>query len=89
MRLGSILWDEDGNWTGQAPVPDRSFESLAAGNVDGEDVEGFLQWMRKALQWDPDHRPTALGLLRHEWMFRKTGLVEGEGKDVSDEGIQV
>ncbi|QQK43614.1 Serine/threonine-protein kinase DCLK [Penicillium digitatum] len=84
MRLGSTFWDEEGNWTGQAPIPDRSFESLAAGNVDGEDVEGFLQWMQNALQWDPDHRPTALGLLRHEWMSRRTKVIEG-GKHVSDE----
>ncbi|KAK4868588.1 hypothetical protein LT330_006790 [Penicillium expansum] len=89
MRLGSMFWDEEGNWTGQAPIPDRSFESLAAGNVDSEDVEGFLQWMRKALQWDPDHRPTALGLLRHEWMSQKTKAMEGERKHVSDENTQV
>ncbi|KAJ6185341.1 hypothetical protein N7519_006642 [Penicillium mononematosum] len=87
-RLGSMFWDEQGNWTGQAPIPERSLESLVAGN-DGEDVEGFLQWMRKALQWDPEDRPTALGLLRHEWMSRKTKPVEGEGVDVSVESTQI
>jgi serine/threonine protein kinase len=79
-----MFWDEQGNWTGQAPIPERSLESLVAGN-EGEDVEGFLQWMRKALQWDPEDRPTALGLLGHEWMSRKTKPVEGEDMDVSDE----
>ncbi|KAJ5837107.1 hypothetical protein N7447_003133 [Penicillium robsamsonii] len=89
MRLGSIFWDKEGNWTGQAPIPDRSLESLAAGNVEGEDVEGFMQWMRKALQWNPRDRPTALGLLRHEWMARSTKPAEGECMDVSEESTQV
>lgn len=84
-----MFWDEKGNWTGQAPIPDRSLESLAARNVDGEDVEGFVKWMRKALQWDPENRPTALGLLRHGWMSRKTKPVEEESMDVSDESTQV
>ncbi|KAJ5365979.1 hypothetical protein N7517_008865 [Penicillium concentricum] len=89
MRLGSMFWDREGNWTGQASIPDRSLESLAADNVDGEDVEGFVGWMRKALQWDPEDRPTALGLLRHEWMARKMKIVEGEGVDESEDSTQV
>ncbi|KAJ5958047.1 uncharacterized protein N7479_005197 [Penicillium vulpinum] len=88
MRLGSMFWDEEGKWAGQAPIPDRSLESLAADNIDGEDVEGFLQWIRKALQWDPKDRPTALGLLRHEWMSRKTKDGEAEGMDVPEDSTE-
>ena len=76
MPLGSLLWDEKGQWTGQVPIPDRKLEDLASGEIDGEDLDGFLEWMRKALQWDPEDRPTALGLMRHEWMTRGT---ESEG----------
>ena len=83
-----MFWDKEGNWTGQAPIPDRSLESLAANNIDGEDVKGFVQWIRKALQWDPEDRPTALGLLRHEWMSRKPEPSEGDGMDVSDKSIR-
>ena len=83
-----MFWDEQGNWTGQAPIPQRSLESLVAVN-DGEDVEGFLQWMRKALQWDPEDRPTALGLLRHEWMSPMAKPVEGEGTDATEDSTQV
>lgn len=84
-----MFWDEEGTWTGQAPIPDRSLESLIAHNVDGEEVEGFVQWMRKALQWDPEDRPTALGLLRHEWMSRKTKPAEKEDIDVFDDNTHV
>ncbi|CAG7915633.1 unnamed protein product [Penicillium olsonii] len=76
MPLGSLLWDEKGQWTGQVPIPDRKLEDLASGEIDGEDLDGFLQWIRKALQWDPEDRPTALGLMRHGWMTRGT---ESEG----------
>lgn len=75
--LSSMFWDEEGQWTGQTPIPDRSLENLAS-KVDGEDLNGFLQWMRKALQWDPADRPTALGLMRHEWMARELEKKEGE-----------
>ncbi|KAJ5795294.1 hypothetical protein N7457_001893 [Penicillium paradoxum] len=86
MRLGSMFWDEQGNWTDQAPIPDRSIESLAAnGNIDGEDVDGFLRWVRKALQWNPEDRPTALGLLRHEWMSQKTNPAKEEVTQTSHE----
>lgn len=82
MRLGSMFWDKEGKWTGQAPIPERSLESLAtAGNVEGENLKGFLQWMRKAMQWDPDDRPTALGLLRHEWMSQKAKNPEDHTQD--------
>ncbi|OQE35477.1 hypothetical protein PENCOP_c013G05072 [Penicillium coprophilum] len=81
VRLGSMFWHKEGNWTGQAPIPERSLDNLAADNVDGGDVEGFVQWMRTALQWDPEDRPTALGLLRHEWMAQKRKPVEGEAVD--------
>ncbi|KAJ5321845.1 uncharacterized protein N7506_010975 [Penicillium brevicompactum] len=74
MPLGSIFWDEKGQWTGQVPIPDRSLEKLASGEIDGEDLDGFLQWMRKALQWDPEDRPTALGLMLHEWMAEGSRL---------------
>lgn len=83
MRLGFMFWDKEGNWTGQAPIPDRSFESLAvSGNFDGYE-KGFLQWIRKAMQWDSEDRPTALGLLRHEWMSQKTRPKEGDNVEAS------
>lgn len=83
MPLGSIFWDEEGQWTGQVPIPDRSLEELASGEISGEDLNGFLQWMRKALQWDPTDRPTALGLMRHEWMEQKS---ESKNNEESSSG---
>ncbi|KAJ5146519.1 uncharacterized protein N7515_001083 [Penicillium bovifimosum] len=86
VRLGSMFWDGEGNWTGQAPIPNRSLESLTSSDGASEEAEGFLKWIKNALQWDPDDRPTALGLLRHDWMSQTTKPVKGEDTEVSIEG---
>ncbi|KAB8273728.1 kinase-like domain-containing protein [Aspergillus minisclerotigenes] len=71
-HLSSAFWDESGNWKEVAPVPDITLESLAE-KVEGEDKEGFLRWLRMALQWNPEDRPTALELLYDEWLMEGLG----------------
>ncbi|KAE8139207.1 U4/U6 small nuclear ribonucleo protein PRP4 [Aspergillus pseudotamarii] len=68
-HLSSVFWDNAGNWKGLTPIPDKTLEGLAV-NIKGEDKEGFLRWLRRALQWNPDDRPTALELLYDEWMMK-------------------
>ncbi|KAE8353667.1 U4/U6 small nuclear ribonucleo protein PRP4 [Aspergillus coremiiformis] len=68
-HLSSAFWDESGSWKGSAPIPDQTLESLAS-NITGEDKEGFLRWLRRALRWNPEDRPTALDLLYDEWMMQ-------------------
>ena len=68
-HLSSVFWDNAGNWKGLTSVPDKTLEGLAI-DVRGEDKEGFLRWLRQALQWNPDDRPTALELLYDEWMMK-------------------
>ncbi|KAJ5559284.1 hypothetical protein N7535_009512 [Penicillium sp. DV-2018c] len=68
-HLSSVFWDESGNWKDLAPIPDITLESMAK-NVKGEDKEGFLRWLRMALQWNPEDRPTALELLYDEWLMK-------------------
>ncbi|KAB8208017.1 U4/U6 small nuclear ribonucleo protein PRP4 [Aspergillus parasiticus] len=68
-HLSSVFWDNKGKWKGLAPIPNQTLESLAI-NIKGEDKEGFLRWLRRALQWNPDDRPTALELLYDEWMMK-------------------
>ncbi|KAE8152354.1 U4/U6 small nuclear ribonucleo protein PRP4 [Aspergillus avenaceus] len=58
-KLSSVFWDENGNWKDLAPIPEVTLEGLAA-DVDGEDKEGFLRWLRMALRWNPEERPSAL-----------------------------
>lgn len=72
-HLSSVFWDETGNWKNLAPVPDQTLESLAA-NVRGEDKDGFLRWLRMALQWNPEDRPAALDLLYDEWLMEGLDL---------------
>ncbi|KAF7180678.1 hypothetical protein CNMCM7691_009969 [Aspergillus felis] len=81
-HLSSVFWDTSGNWKDLAPIPGKSLESLAT-NIRGEDKEGFLRWLRFALQWNPADRPTALELLYDEWMMK--GLKLGENKQTSSE----
>ncbi|GMF80974.1 unnamed protein product [Aspergillus oryzae] len=71
-HLSSAFWDESGNWKEVAPIPDVTLKSLAE-RVKGEDKEGFLRWLRMALQWSPEDRPTALELLYDEWLMKGLG----------------
>ncbi|KAL3495794.1 kinase-like domain-containing protein [Aspergillus germanicus] len=72
--LSSVFWDELGNWKGVVPIPDITLESLLADKVQGEeDKQGFLRWLRMALQWNPENRPTALELLYDEWLMKGLG----------------
>lgn len=53
-----LLGSEAGNWKEElGPNPDITLESLAE-DIQGEDREEFL-WLRAALQWNPEDRPTA------------------------------
>lgn len=71
LPASSLINVNLGNWEDLAPVPGITLESLAT-KIEGEDREGFLRWLRLALQWDPTNRPSALGLLYDEWLM--TGL---------------
>lgn len=68
----SVFWDELGNWKEVVPIPDITLESLAE-KVKGEDKEGFLRWLRVALQWNPEDRPTALELIYDDWLTKGLG----------------
>lgn len=68
-HMSSVFWEESGNWNNLVPIPDRSLEKLAA-NIQGEDLQGFLRWLRLALQWNPEDRPTAMELLLDPWLMK-------------------
>ncbi|RAQ48767.1 prp4 [Aspergillus flavus] len=86
-ELSSVFWDEPGKWKNLVPVPDRTLEKLAV-NIEGEDVEGFLRWLRLALQWNPEDRPTALELLMDPWLMKGLNLRKKEPKN-SEQKTQV
>ncbi|KAE8308394.1 kinase-like domain-containing protein [Aspergillus transmontanensis] len=85
--LSSVFWDESGKWKNLVPAPDRTLENLAV-NIQGEDVEGFLRWLRLALQWNPEDRPTVLELLMDPWLMKGLNMRKKEPKD-SEEKTQV
>ncbi|KAE8151468.1 U4/U6 small nuclear ribonucleo protein PRP4 [Aspergillus avenaceus] len=72
-HLGWVFWDESGKWKDLAPIPGRTLEQLAT-RIQGEDVEGFLRWLRLALQWNPEDRPTAMELLTDPWLMKGLNL---------------
>lgn len=47
-----------GNWKGSIPIPDQSFEDRIT-QVQGEDKELLLGFVRSVLCWLPEQRPTA------------------------------
>ncbi|QSS62233.1 protein kinase [Histoplasma capsulatum] len=68
------LW----KWKNLTPIPDITLESLAI-DVQGEDKEGFLSFLRKILRWVPEERPTAGELVessstegQKQWKYHKT-----------------
>lgn len=71
-RLSSVFWDDSGTWKGVVPIPDITLESRAE-EVRGGDKEGFLRWLRMALQWNPERRATALELLYDQWLMKGLG----------------
>ncbi|OGM43262.1 hypothetical protein ABOM_008629 [Aspergillus bombycis] len=77
-HLSAVFWDNAGKWKGLAPIPDKTLEGLAI-NIRGEDKEGFLRWLRRALQWNPNDRPAALELLYDEWMMKGLKLRNSSG----------
>ncbi|RAL00799.1 kinase-like protein [Aspergillus ibericus CBS 121593] len=81
-KLAYVFWDEQGNWKELAPIPDISLESLGA-DIKGKDKEGFFRWLRAALQWNAEDRPSATDLLFDEWLMEGLGI-KSTGENAKD-----
>ncbi|GLA40016.1 hypothetical protein AnigIFM63309_007621 [Aspergillus niger] len=68
-KIGSVFWDEDGEWKELAPVPNMTLEERAA-SIQGPDKEESLKLMRRAFTWDPEDRPAAGELIFDEWLMK-------------------
>lgn len=58
-----------GNWKGSIPIPDQTLESREE-QLAGHDRTLFLTFMRKALRWVPEDRPTAAELAPDEYLMQ-------------------
>ncbi|CRL30327.1 Serine/threonine-protein kinase DCLK [Penicillium camemberti] len=61
------FFDTEGNWKESVPVPLKSLEQLE-GNLNGEQQQRFLAFIRKMLRWRPEERNTARELLTDPWL---------------------
>ncbi|KAL3468153.1 kinase-like domain-containing protein [Aspergillus heterothallicus] len=61
------FFDSDGNWKGAVDIPPVSLEKLE-GNLEGEQQQLFLQFLRKMLKWQPEKRESARDLLDDYWL---------------------
>ncbi|KAH6622413.1 CMGC protein kinase [Boeremia exigua] len=67
----SQVFDAEGQWIGQVPVPtDRKLEDREE-NLTGDEQKEFLDFMRCMLQWRPEDRMTANQLVGHPWLKAK------------------
>ncbi|KAK1507576.1 protein kinase domain-containing protein [Colletotrichum tamarilloi] len=59
-------WDAQGNWSQFVPIPkEKTLEGMES---KLENNLKFLQFIRRALTWDPIARPTARQLLQDPWL---------------------
>ncbi|KAK2049781.1 kinase domain-containing protein [Colletotrichum somersetense] len=61
-------WDEHGNWCEFAPILRKKTLEAAETKLGVGDNYKFLQFIRRALTWDPKARPTARQLLQDPWL---------------------
>ncbi|KAI1820822.1 kinase-like domain-containing protein [Xylaria intraflava] len=66
-RRALEYWTEDGKWGEFVPIPIE--KTLEASETKLKDKSKFLQFIRRALAWDPSKRPTAKELLRDPWLL--------------------
>lgn len=62
------FFDEDGQWRGEIPVPNRTSLDESEEYLEGKNKEAFLRFMRKMIQWRPEDRQTARQLLKDDWL---------------------
>ncbi|KAE8407007.1 protein kinase [Aspergillus pseudonomiae] len=60
-------FDNSGKWKCLAEIPPTSLADIES-NLEGEQQENFLRFIRKMLQWRPEDRPTAKELLSGPWL---------------------
>ncbi|CRK24302.1 hypothetical protein BN1723_013245 [Verticillium longisporum] len=59
-------WDKDGVWGEFVPIPKEKTLEAAEAKLKGN--AKFMRFIRRALTWDPEARPTAKELLQDPWL---------------------
>ncbi|KAF2771101.1 kinase-like protein [Teratosphaeria nubilosa] len=61
------LFDDQGRWTSEVPIPKFSLEDWVTAIPDGQDKEDFLRFIRRVLVWEGLERGTSTDLFAEEW----------------------
>ncbi|KAL8910112.1 MAG: hypothetical protein Q9171_004573 [Xanthocarpia ochracea] len=67
-KRSAEFFDDDGQWRGGIPIPDRTSLEDSEESLEGGNKEAFLRFMRKMIQWRPEDRQTAKELLEDDWL---------------------
>ncbi|RMZ72434.1 kinase domain-containing [Pyrenophora seminiperda CCB06] len=62
------FFDGEGNWIAEIGIPQGLTLEGSEENLEGQEKEEFLKFMRCMLQWRPEDRWTAKELLKHPWL---------------------
>ncbi|KAG8160821.1 hypothetical protein KVR01_009085 [Diaporthe batatas] len=68
-KISARFFNDMGNWKGSIPIPNQSFEDRIT-QVEGEDKELLLDFVRSVLCWVPEERPTAEELACHDFLMQ-------------------
>jgi len=77
-EICSSFFDDAGNWKGSIPIPDQSFEDRIT-QVQGEDKELLLGFVRSVLCWLPEKRPTAEEMAYDDFLMQAYFAAQSEG----------
>lgn len=69
-----------GNWKGSIPIPDQTFETRECRLKDDDRIL-FLNFLRRALRWIPEERPSAEELAYDDFLMQplvESGAVSTE-----------
>ncbi|KAL7938035.1 protein kinase [Trichoderma chlorosporum] len=86
LRRSSIcsrFFDDAGNWKGSVPIPDQSFEERIT-QLQGEDKELLLGFVRSVLCWLPEQRPTAEEMAYDDFLMQAYFAAEPKHEDTVD-----
>lgn len=68
------LFDAEGRWKGEVPIPETSLEDFVTVIPPGREKDQFLAFIRRMFTWEAETRFASAHLLHDEWLQEPLGL---------------